>query len=511
MNECSQPAMLRPLGDVVESVMAILRYAHTRAPMMANTADLEAMVERNFTQMMHHVRASALSVTHETATKLHDMLDHAGPPFDTSHVVRMGRLTDELLQSNSSARPTGSMSQQSHLYIHRYLGAAMWQHLQGEMSIDHKMEILCRFFVNNLLLRNPDELTRRHALALVYVSSAIDINAQEAFEHVVRMRELMVHTRQLNHNGIKGPKTYAELPDDQLHVIHPHTTTWHGDDAPVPCPIDELRLRFVERLIPIRQSHRHAKSTKSPHGSPMKDAPTTDVESFDTDTVTRYIKHGGVPVWLGRPPKHEADARGDASSHPSRALAPHVLAAVPLQLPPTPGGIGRSASTSSTESHRSGASILSAPPAETPPAAPLAPPAETPPAVNGDIEQLRTSIMGRFTRGLPSKRVSSTPATGLHCAVPLRRLRCKTSLDPMAQSMMKAAMMVAKRPAASDIDSCARIIGADPHNVGWVRREYVRKSGKSMGNTYSIYQDPSGRKYASMKQAQLNGYICVVS
>lgn len=81
----------------------------------------------------------------------------------------------------------------------------------------------------------------------------------------------------------------------------------------------------------------------------------------------------------------------------------------------------------------------------------------------------------------------------------------------MAQSMMKAAMMVAKRPAASDIDSCARIIGADPHNVGWVRREYVRKSGKSMGNTYSIYQDPSGRKYASMKQAQLNGYICVVS
>jgi hypothetical protein len=203
-----------------------------------------------------------------------------------------------------------------------------------------------------------------------------------------------------------------------------------------------------------------------------------------------------------------------ASSHPSRALAPHDLAAVPLQLPPTPGGIGRSASTSSfrsTESHRSGASILSAPPAETPPAAPLAPPAETPPAVNGDIEQLRTSIMGRFTRGLPSKRVSSTPATGLHCAVPFRRLRHKTSLDPMAQNMSMAAMMVAKRPAASDIDSCARISDADPHNAGWVRHDYVRKSGKSMGNTYSIYQDPSGRKYASLKQARLNGYIVVVS
>ena len=506
--------MLRPLGDVVESVMAILRYAHTRAPMMTTAAELEVMVESNFTQMIHHVRTSAQSLTHEIATQLHDMLEQAAHPFDTSHVVRMGRLTDELLQSNSSARPAGSMSQQSHLYIHRYLGAAMWRHLQGEMSIDHKMEILCRFFVSNLLLRNPDELTRRHAVALVYVSSDIDSNAEDAFEHVVRMRELMINARQFNHNGIKGPKTYAELPDDQLHVIHPHTTTWHGDDAPVPCPIDELRLRFAERLIPIRQSHRHAKSTKSPQGSPMKDAPITDVESFDTDTVTRYIKHGGASGWLGRPPKHEADVRGGVSSQPSHALAPHDLVVVPLQLPPTPGGIGRSASTSSfrsTESHRSGASILSAPPAETPPAAPLAPPAETPPAVNGDIEQLRTSIMGRFTRGLPSKRVSSTPATGLHCAVPLRRLRCKTSLDPMAQSMSKAAMIVAKRPAASDIDSCARIIDADPHNVGWVRREYVRKSGKSMGNTYSIYQDPSGRKYASMKQARLNGYIVVVS
>ena len=453
-------------------------------------------------------------MTHANATKLHDMTEHAGPPFNTSHVVRMGRLTDEMLQSTTDAHPAGSLMQQSHMYIHRYLGAAMWQHLQGEMSIEHKMEILCRFFVSNLLLRNPDERTRRHAVALVYVSSDIDINAKDAFDHVVRMRELMVATRQFNQKGIKGPKTYPELPDSLLHDCHSHTTTWHGDDAPVPCPIDELRLRFAERLIPIRQSHRHAKSTKSPQGSPMKDAPTTDVESFDTDTVTRYIKHGGASGWLGRPPKHEADVRGGVSSHPSRALAPHDLAVVPLQLPPTPGGIGRSASTSSfrsTESHRSGASILSAPPAETPPAAPLAPPAETPPAVTGDIEHLRTSIMGRFTRGLPSKRVSSTPATGLHCAVPLRRLRCKTSLDPMAQSMSMAAMMVAKRPAASDIDSGVRIIDADPSNPGWVRHEYTRKSGRAMGTTYSTFKDPRGQKHASIKQAQLNGYIDVVS
>ena len=157
----------------------------------------------------------------------------------------------------------------------------------------------------------------------------------------------------------------------------------------------------------------------------MKDAPTTDVESFDTDTMKRYIMgHPGAPGWLGCPPKHEADARGGSHSHTSHALDRHAIAPVPIQLPPTPMGIGRSASTSSlrsTESHRSGASILSELPLESSKMPPFAPPAETPPAVNGDIEELRTSIMGRFTRGLPSKRVSSTPATGLHCAVPLRR------------------------------------------------------------------------------------------
>ena len=382
---------------------------------------------------------------------------------------------------------------------------------------------LCSFFISKILLRNPDEITRRNAVALVYVSSDIDINAKDAFDHVVRMRELMVATRQFNQKGIKGPKTYPELPDSLLHDCHSHTTTWHGDAAPVACPIDVNRLRVAERLIPIRQSHRHAKSTKSPQGSPMKDTPSTDVESYDT--MKRYIMGHhvvpgapGAPGWLGCPPKHEADARGGAPSHPSHALAPHDLAAVPLQLPPTPGGIGRSASTSSfrsTESHRSGASILSAPPAETPPAAPLAPPAETPPAVNGDIEQLRTSIVGRFTRGLPAKRVSSTPTTGLHCAVPFRRLRQKTSLDPMAQNISMAAMMVAKRPAAADIvpfqGSDVRVFATDPHNPGWVRREYTRKSGKFKGNVYCTYHDPHGQKYTSQKQAQLNGWRAVVS
>ena len=96
MNECSQPAMAKPLGNVVESVMAILRYTRTRGPMLAKL-ERNAMVERNFSQMLHHVRASAHSLTHENATALHEMFDHAESPFDASHVAPMGRLIDELL------------------------------------------------------------------------------------------------------------------------------------------------------------------------------------------------------------------------------------------------------------------------------------------------------------------------------------------------------------------------------------------------------------------------------
>jgi hypothetical protein len=59
--------------------------------------------------------------------------------------------------------------------------------------------------------------------------------------------------------------------------------------------------------------------------------------------------------------------------------------------------------------------------------------------------------------------------------------------------------------------SDVRVFDKDPHNPGWVRQEYTRKSGKSMGTTYCTYKDPRGQKYASMKQAQLNGYVTVVS
>ena len=188
----------------------------------------------------------------------------------------------------------------------------MWQHLQGEMCIDHKMEHMCRFFVNNLLLHNPDELTWRHAVALVHLCSNIDITASDALGHIAKMRELMVTTRHVNPHGIKGFKSYPEIPDALLRDLHPHTTTWYGDDAPWACPIDVGHLRTVERLIPMRQSHRHAKGTKSPQGSPMKDTPDSiNLESYEN--MKRYIKGHhvtpGAPGWLGCTPKHEAGAR----------------------------------------------------------------------------------------------------------------------------------------------------------------------------------------------------------
>ena len=45
--------------------------------MMTTAAELEVMVESSFTQMIHHVRTSAQSLTHEIATKLHAMLERA--------------------------------------------------------------------------------------------------------------------------------------------------------------------------------------------------------------------------------------------------------------------------------------------------------------------------------------------------------------------------------------------------------------------------------------------------
>ena len=94
----------------------------------------------------------------------------------------------------------------------KYLGASTWTLLQGEMSIAHKIETLCRLMVSRCFLRNPDESTRRDMVALVYKASSTDtINAAETLKHVQRARTIFKSLRQLN-PGPKGPKTYPSDP-----------------------------------------------------------------------------------------------------------------------------------------------------------------------------------------------------------------------------------------------------------------------------------------------------------
>ena len=113
----------------------------------------------------------------------------------------------------------------------------------------------------------------------------------------------------------------------------------HGDDEPMAWPLDIDHLHTVERMVPMREPHRHVKSIKA---KPASDAKS---ETIDGDPVTqpnRYIMGQLVATslqqlpagtgWLGhtkpkqKPPPLEP---------PTLTLtAPH-LAAPPLRLPLT--------------------------------------------------------------------------------------------------------------------------------------------------------------------------------
>ena len=119
--------------------------------------DLQALIETQFAQLVQHVRMQ-VALTHDDCNGLIAFLSGSESPFSSAHVEQMGRVTDELLTRSVAASSAQGASQcQEHAYIHKYLGASTWTLLQGEMSIGHKIETLCRL---SLLYTSPSPRDR---------------------------------------------------------------------------------------------------------------------------------------------------------------------------------------------------------------------------------------------------------------------------------------------------------------------------------------------------------------
>ena len=137
----------------------------------------------------------------------------------------------------------------------------MWNMLKGESPcVNSKLEFLCRFFIDTLYLRNPDENTRARAVALVMACSRCEMDKQVAHTHIVHVRNFMENIRTIC-KGEKGPKSYPETPEE-FRDMYPDTKLFITD-PPVACTLDIVGLMTMFGQIPQRGSHRDIRDSAS--------------------------------------------------------------------------------------------------------------------------------------------------------------------------------------------------------------------------------------------------------
>ena len=436
-------------------------------------SDQTAFIEAQFAQMIQHVRMIHRQhvLSHADAMQLIDILSQSDSPFGQTCALRMGAITDELLNTAGfGSSPQGASQCQEHLYIHHYLGANTWSILQSEMSISHKLETLCRHMIETCFLRNPDEVTRRNMVALVMKASKADvsIDASECLNHVHQVRSIMKSLRVLD-NGPKGPKKY---PKDaiQFHAMFPSSTVLTVD-PPVECIFDETSFAIMCGQMPMRKSHKSA----TQHHVPSSAARTDSKSDDKLVELTKFILGHGIasnmqampqaPHWLH---VDKREQRTSSQESMSAALKSEPAASPPKPLPAPSQDRGMT-----HEPLLDDADVL--------------PHADRVGELHGSLDELRDIVDSRFqvvSTASSSKKptVSTADVPKLH-----RRLRTKT---PM-----------------SDIPAPTPSIGARKRPAGpdsmWQVLQHTRKDGS--GKTYNVYVSPDGVRYPSLKKATMHG------
>ena len=521
MNESVQSAMAAPTSNIVHNVETILKYAKSRH---ASLPIGSTLIEKQYIQVVHYVRAAAATLTHAEAMVLHALMAEYCPPFDESHASRLGSLTDELLSGGDGvgASSHGSGSQQVHGHIHNYLGTRMWTMLNGESpSVTSKLEILCRFFIDTLHLRNPDEPTRASAVALVMACSGCDLDKKVAHAHVVQVRHFMKHIRPFM-KGIRGPKTY---PEDPVHFRDMYLDTkLFTDDPPVACGLNIIRLMDLYSWCPQRSSNRAIRSTASSSSMAKHESPSSSGDhmaefgSFlmgnhiasslhELPTLKGWLENrtqSAAPLTDGTlhiapplsAPKHEAmfntpeaKAKFEPLSSPTRdiPLAPLVAVDVGTSRPSAPAS-DCMAELDAACRESLGASLDPS----------MVPAAQ----LHGDLTELRVdqSIAARFVLGLPKPKAPSSRKRKTHIdKAPASKYRLKSKTQ-VGSYVTRDAPTVMMRPAAMIIDPLM--------NPGWEVRTHFRNTllGPATGKPYYDYRHPDGVRYQSKKQACAHGF-----
>ena len=450
-----------------DSASAIVKYVKVRADKVPPEEPMK-FIDTQFQQLVQHIRMSN-AITHDEAMHVISIVSHHESPFTHEHVDQLGHVTDELLNTTSATSgPQGASHCQEHSYIHHYLGASTWATLRSEMSISHKVEHLARVLCDTCYLRNPDEITRRAMVALVYRASDKEVEPGAALVHVQQLRDTMKAIRALNH-GPRGPKTYPADPV-AFHTMYPSSPIL-THDPPVDGGIDEISLTITQKQVPVRKSHRHAPKDHVPVAPAPKEAGSDRLAE-----LTKYIVGTGVasgianmsaaPHWLCSTPTKESE-HTSPMHHLKREHSPPV--------PKTESWDGSSLHAEPTAA----GDVL--------PHASQSIPGDS---LHGSLDDLRNLVDSRFTS-------ANTPphASASSCDIVSPKFRMRSKGPVVAMRTPSHAPAAMKRPAGSMDDSLPN---------GWSKHEYIRRTS---GKPYHIYVAPNGQRFPSLKKAEAAGLI----
>ena len=241
------------LVGVITPAMEYVRAVRSAIPDRA-----VAVAHEQAQQCILHIRSMKLD--HADATHALRVLQDSSCVFTTEQVTQLSdAIVSAMHPGSAPVQSTGHSKSQSNNYVHLYLNDDMWMVLESRESVEHKMEHLCRYFIEALYMRFPSETVRRDAVAIMLAAMKVDVDSHLAHQYVERFRDLMDIFRGCT-PGPMGPRDYPSNPRDFM-TLYPEA--FKNRSEPVCSRVDCATLERIKRATPARKTHKALASTHS--------------------------------------------------------------------------------------------------------------------------------------------------------------------------------------------------------------------------------------------------------
>ena len=190
-------------------VRSIVSYVGQRSTQLTGPM-LDRFIASQCQACIAHLRSASL--THADATQIVDVLQSDECLFTGEQIASISAVVDDKLSGAfrpmSSSKSKLQPMSQKHNDLRNYLTEYMWGVVYSHASMPAKLEQCATFFVQTLLLRNPDEPTMRDMIVIILVATDSEQQGEAALGHLHMLKRFIVNARNAFSQSEKGPDEY---------------------------------------------------------------------------------------------------------------------------------------------------------------------------------------------------------------------------------------------------------------------------------------------------------------